>query len=54
MKEQKDSLKTYGTLIGIAKVEILNYITKSQGKTDFDLYHNVGKNWFVKVMRNAE
>jgi len=36
------------------ETEILNYITKLQDVADFDLYHNVGKNWFVKVTRNAE
>jgi len=36
------------------ETEILNYITNLKNVADFDLYHNVGKNWFVKVMRNAE
>jgi len=34
-----------------SEVEILNYTAKLQNVVDFDSYHNVGKNWFVKVIR---
>jgi len=37
-----------------SETEILNYITKLDGVADFEMHHNIGKNWFVKVTRNAE
>ena len=33
------------------ETEILDYITKLDDVADFEMHHNIGKNWFVKVIR---